>query len=468
MRGRRPAVRPRGLGGGAAARRGPGGGLARGRGGESHPARPRPGRVHGGERPDPADRGARRVRARAALRPRRLPAAEGAPRPLVDARDLRADLRDVQDLPAAAGQVPGDSRGLHRRHHRRLLRRAAAFRAGAGGDHPGVQRARHRRQLRRGLVRHPDQHLRQFAHGVREPRWEGVPDLRDPAQGRHQHRHAAHQRRAVHDAGDPAVRPGRLRRAVLHRLRHRRVARRGRPAHRRRHLHEDRRHRVGPDEDRLQHQGRRRAQPGRHRRLHRRQRGRLGRADRGRLRDLRRHRRGADLVHPAGRARPEGPGPAARLDLRDAHHDDLRQRAVLPAQRRLGQGPVRRRRDDELRAPADDAGVADVDRVGRHHLRGVLPAHPRSRRRDAVVEAVDRHHVRDAGRRHHPGARQGVHVDDIGSREGSRDVGPRGRGVAEHPVGSGGRQLQRLLAGPGDRLADGHRVPGQHVVPRRR
>ena len=38
--------------------------------------------------------------------------------------------------------------------------------------------------------------------------------------------------------------------------------------------------------------------PGRHRRLHRRQRRRLGRPERGRLRDLRRHRRRADLVHP--------------------------------------------------------------------------------------------------------------------------------------------------------------------------
>jgi hypothetical protein len=39
--------------------------------------------------------------------------------------------------------------------------------------------------------------------------------------------------------------------------------------------------------------------PGRHRRLHRRQRRRLGRPERRRLRDLRRHRRRADLVHPA-------------------------------------------------------------------------------------------------------------------------------------------------------------------------
>ena len=31
------------------------------------------------------------------------------------ARDLGADLRDVQDLPASAGQVPADPRALHRR-----------------------------------------------------------------------------------------------------------------------------------------------------------------------------------------------------------------------------------------------------------------------------------------------------------------------------------------------------------------
>ena len=100
----------------------------------------------------------------------------------------------------------------------------------------------------------------------------------------------------------PAVHPGRLRRPLLHRLRHRRVARRRGAAHRRRHLHQDRRHRLGPDEDRLQHQGRRCAQPGRDRRLHGRQRRRLGRPERRRLRDLRRHRRRADLVHPAGGA----------------------------------------------------------------------------------------------------------------------------------------------------------------------
>ncbi len=49
---------------------------------------------------------------------------------------------------------------------------------------------------------------------------------------------------------------GRLRRAVLYRVRDRRIAGRGRTAYRRRHLHQDCRHRLRLDEDRLQDQGR--------------------------------------------------------------------------------------------------------------------------------------------------------------------------------------------------------------------
>ncbi len=128
---------------------------------------------------------------------------------------------------------------------------------------------------------------------------QAVSLLRHSAQGGHEHRHAADQRRAADHAHHPALHPGRLRRPLLHRLRDRRVARRGGAAHRRRHLHEDRRHRRRPHEDRLQDQGRRRAQSRRHRRLHGRQRRRLGRALGRRLRDLRRHGRRAHLVHPA-------------------------------------------------------------------------------------------------------------------------------------------------------------------------
>ena len=59
-----------------------------------------------------------------ALRPGHPEPAEepaGAP---VDARDLGADLRDLQDLPDHAGQVHRHPRDLHRRRHRAVLRRA--------------------------------------------------------------------------------------------------------------------------------------------------------------------------------------------------------------------------------------------------------------------------------------------------------------------------------------------------------
>ena len=81
-----------------------------------------------------------------------------------------------------------------------LLRRAAAPRGVPGRHHPAVQPRRHCRQLRRGVVRHPGQHLRQLAHGVCRPGGQALSRLRHPAQGGHEHRHAAHQRRAADHA----------------------------------------------------------------------------------------------------------------------------------------------------------------------------------------------------------------------------------------------------------------------------
>ena len=60
-----------------------------------------------------------------------------------------------------------------------------------------------------------------------------------------------------------------------------------------------------------------------------------------------------------------GPGPAARLDLRDAHHDDRRQRAVVPLQRGDREGALRQRRQDELREAPHPAGVGDLAGLGR-------------------------------------------------------------------------------------------------------
>ncbi len=90
--------------------------------------------------------------------------------------------------------------------------------------------------------------------------------------------------------------------------------------------------------------------------------------ERRRLRDLRRHRRRVDLVHPARGSRSEGPGPAAGVDLRDAHRDDHRQRPVVLHQRDDRQRQVRECRQDELRGAADLAGVAHLVHLGRHHV----------------------------------------------------------------------------------------------------
>ena len=77
-----------------------------------------------------------------------------------------------------------------------------------GGDHHPVQPDRHRRQLHRRLVRHPREHLRQLAHRLRRARGAAVPLLRHSAQGRHEHRHAADLDRAAADADGAALRPG--------------------------------------------------------------------------------------------------------------------------------------------------------------------------------------------------------------------------------------------------------------------
>ena len=104
--------------------------------------------------------------------------------------------------------------------------------------------------------------------------------------------------------------------------------------------------------------------------------------ERRRLRDVRRHRRRADLVHPARRAsEPARAGAAAGLDLRDARDDDRGQRRVVPDQRGRRPRPLRQRDQDELRGAADLAGVADVDRLGRDDLRRLLRPDPRPRRR---------------------------------------------------------------------------------------
>ena len=295
--------------------------------------------------------------ARPALRPGDLHAAEEPARARVDARDLGADLRDLQDLPDHAGQVhPASSRLFIGAIIVALLRRpAGTFAAVKVADHPALQPDRHRRQLRRGLVRHPRQHVRQLAHRLRQPRGQALPVLRDPAAGRHEHRHAAHQRRAAAHAAascssSRATTPARASSASP-------SASRSAPSALRIaggiftkiadigsdlmkivfNIKEDDARNpgviadctgdnagdsVGPSADGFETYG----------------------------------VTGVALISFILLAVPEpdGAGPAARLDLRDAHHDDRRERRCRTCiNEAIAEGAVRERRQDELRGAAD-------------------------------------------------------------------------------------------------------------------
>ncbi len=116
-------------------------------------------------------------------------------------------LGDLQNVPDHSGQVHHDAGGADRRDHHLVLRRSATHAGDQGRRDPRLQHRRHSGQLRRGLVRHPDQHLRQLAHGLRQLARHAVRRVRDSAQIRDEHRHAADQRRAAADADDLAVRP---------------------------------------------------------------------------------------------------------------------------------------------------------------------------------------------------------------------------------------------------------------------
>ena len=75
---------------------------------------------------------------------------------------------------------------LHRRDHRRLLRLAAALpRRSGGADHPAFSLVGIAGSYGVAWFGIRDQHLRQLAHGLRAPARQALPDLRHPAQGRH-------------------------------------------------------------------------------------------------------------------------------------------------------------------------------------------------------------------------------------------------------------------------------------------
>ena len=134
-----------------------------------------------------------------------------------------------------------------------------------------------------------------------------------------------------------------------------------------------------------------------------------------------------------------------------------------------GEGALRQRPEDELRAPADEPRDDHVGRVGGADLHHVVPADPDDRRRrQPVVEAGQHHHLRHARGRDHPGTREGVHVGGLEPRPRSREQLRRGRRLPEHPVGPRGRQLLGVLAGPDHRVPDGHRLVHQRARARGR
>ena len=163
------------------------------------------------QRLGPARHRPRRLRGRPGLRPARLGAPEGAAGAQVDARDLRADLRDLQDLPDDAGQVHRGPLGLHRRHHRRSTS-ACSPRASAPARWPSSWASRWSASSARSGVAWFGIRINTFANcrtAFASAARQALPHLRHPAPGRHVDRHAAHLRRAAHHALHPALRPRR-------------------------------------------------------------------------------------------------------------------------------------------------------------------------------------------------------------------------------------------------------------------
>ena len=75
-----------------------------------------------------------------------------------------------------------------------------------GRHHSPLQPDRYCRQLFGGVVRNSREYVRELPHRICKPSRQAVSVLRHSAAGRHEHRHAADQRRAVPDVVHPAVR----------------------------------------------------------------------------------------------------------------------------------------------------------------------------------------------------------------------------------------------------------------------
>ena len=113
-------------------------------------------------------------------------------------------------------------------------------------------------------------------------------------------------------------------------------------------------------------------------------------------------------------AEPDRPGPAPGLDLRHARHDDRHQRSSPTGSTRPSPSAKYEHADKmNFEHPLTSlVWLTSIVSVGVTYVVSYA-ADPRPRRRHAVVEARHDHHLRHARRRDHPRAGQGLHLDRV-------------------------------------------------------
>ena len=163
---------------------------------------------------------------------------------------------------------------------------------------------------------------------------------------------------------------------------------------------------------------------------------------------------------------PVGAGPAAGLDLRDAHHDGHRVGGCRYfINEAIAQGQVRRRRQDELtrRRSPRWSGSRRSSRWSLTYVRRYLLIPDLGGDRDAVVEARRRSSPAARWPAHHPRVGQGLHLHQFAPRPRGRHQLARGRRVAQHPLRLRGRATSapsgwawRFCCLMGDRLRREH------------
>ena len=154
-------------------------------------------------------------------------------------------------------------------------------------------------------------------------------------------------------------------------------------------------------------------------------------------------------------------GPAAGLDLCDARHDGHRLRRRLLHQRGfIAKARYGNAEKMNFEAPADHAGVADVDRFCRPDLRRQLCDDPdRSATATLWWKLSTVITLRHARRRDYSGIREGLHLDGFAAR--ARESSPASReGGASLNILSGfvAGNFSGLLARSDDPAPHGHRV----------